>query len=227
MRKRISPTLSLREEPFFRDTNEAVLARIEPYVYSRDYEPRQIIYFPDDPCDYAYWVREGRVRITRVSRENRELTFCHLVSGDVFGEECLGDVARRNNYAEAMDATTLFLMRSDDFRRIAGEEAEFARSIARSTGRRLAQMEQLLCEMAFQSVRSRVAAGILRLYHRDAGGEEAILRVTHQELANLVGSTRETTTAVLHELREHGVIKIANRRLTVVNPIGLQNLAQE
>ena len=76
-------------------------------------------------------------------------------------------------------------------------------------------------------MRSRVAAGILRLYGSEERGDAPTLRVTHQELANLVGSTRETTTAVLHELRQQGVIDIANRRLTVVNLVGLRNIAQE
>ena len=155
--------LSLREEPFFRTMSDNLLARIEGYVFHREYEPRQIIYFPDDACDYVYWVREGRVRITRVSNDTRELTLRHLLPGDMFGEECLVDLPNRNAYAEAMLPTTLCLMRADDFRRVARQEAELSLRIAQRLCHRVMETEQVLSETVFKPIRNRAAAVLLRL----------------------------------------------------------------
>ena len=226
MKQKIRLALSLRDEPFFQGMSAESLARIESLVYHREYETRQIVFFPDDPCDYVYWVREGRLKITRVSGDGRELAFRHLLAGDILGEECLGGFARRSDYAEAMEPTVLCLMRADDFLRIAREDPEVASAVAERLAKRLKESEQVLAETVFNTVRSRIASGLLRLYRREYDQEGQELRVTHQEIANLVGSTRETTTAVLHSLREEGILEMSNRRLTVLDPVALEELAQ-
>jgi CRP/FNR family transcriptional regulator, cyclic AMP receptor protein len=218
--------LSLRDAPFFRDFDEALVERLEGFVYLREYEARQIVYFPDDQCDQVYWVRRGRVRVTRVSDDGRELTFRHLQAGDLFGEECLVGRPRREEYAEALVPGTLCIMRSDDFRRLMAAEPALALRVAEGLCRRTLEVEQVLSEAVFQSVRSRVAAGLLRLYRKEAQGPGTALNVTHQEIANLIGSTRETTTATLHALRSEGMVELANRRLTILDPDALEHAAR-
>ena len=218
--------LSLQEDTFFQRLESAVLLRLESLVYQRDYEARQIIYFPDDHCDQVYWVRRGRVRITRISDDGRELSFRHLTPGDFFGEECLIDRPKREDYAEAMAPTTLLLMRADDFVRSFDEEPGLSRAVAEGLCRRSLDIEQVLAETVFHSVRSRVAAGLLRLCRKENRHSPISLPVTHQEIANLIGSTRETTTATLHALRKDGLVALANRRLTVLDPIALEREAK-
>jgi len=217
--------LPLDEEPFFKGMSAAVLAKIETYVYHRAYEARQVVYFPDDPCDYVYWIREGRIRVTRVSGDGRELTFRHLGQGDMLGDECMTDRPKRNDYAEALEPTTLCLMRTDDFRRATREEAELAYAVAERLSRRVLEVEQILAEMVFSSVQKRVCATLLRLSRREETHRTVSLNITHQEMANLVGATRETVTVVLHELREEGVIELANRRLRIVDMAVLRQAA--
>lgn len=225
MKRKLRFALSLREEPFFRDLNETLLNRMEGYVFHRDYEPRQIIFFPDDPLDYVYWIREGRVKITRLSSDRRELTYRHLVPGDMFGEECLLNRAKRETYAEAMTTSVICLMRADDFRRIAREDVEIAYRTAQRLLLRVTDLEQTLTETVFQSVQQRIASCLIRLYRQTPKSDNNALRITHQEIASLVGSTRETTTALLHGLRETGVISLGNRRITVLDPAALERLA--
>lgn len=224
--RKIRLALSLREEPFLRGMSDHVVAKIETLVYHREYETRQIVYFPDDPCDFVYWMREGRIKVTRVSGDGRELTFRHLLPGDMLGEDCLGGGSKRNDYAEAMEPTILCLMRADDFCRIAREEPEFAFAVAERLARRVKECEHVLADTVFSPVRTRIASGLLRLYRRENNRVGNNLRVTHQEIANLVGSTRETTTAVLHLFREEGILEMANRRLTLLNPAALEEMSQ-
>lgn len=216
---------TLHEHPFFANFSQPLIKEIAGYVYHREYEPRQIVYFPDDACDHAYWVRDGRIKVTRVSGDGRELTFRHLLPGDMFGEECLGDAPRRNDYAEAMANTVLCLMRAADFRRLAREHAPFSHLLAVQLCRRTQETEQVLAEAVFSPVRSRVASGLLRLFRRECQAEGDAIRVTHHDVANLAGSTRETTTAVLHQLREEGLVRLANRRVIVLDPVALEHVA--
>ena len=226
MKTQMKHTLSLREAPFFRTMSAGFLARIEDYVYHREYAARQIVFFPDDSCDHVYWVREGRVKTTKVSGDRRELTLRYLLPGDVFGEECLIEQPKRDAYAEAMVPTVLCLMSAVDFRRTVRDEKEMGLVLAQRLCQRVHEVEQVLADTVFKAVRGRVASGLLRLYRHTPHEEGGPLRVTHQELADLVGSTRETTTSVLHGLQSEGVLKIANRRLTVLDPVALERAAR-
>jgi CRP/FNR family transcriptional regulator, cyclic AMP receptor protein len=226
MRNKMKLALSLDEEPFFAGMSGDLRARVQSFVYHRRYDTRQVVFFPNDDCAYVYWVREGRVKITRVSREHRELTFRHFFSGDIFGEECMDESIRRNDYAEALSPAVLCLMRAGDFRRFMREDAEFCFAVTARMNRRMKELEQVFAENVFNSVISRAAAMILRLY-RLQGSKEDEVPLTHQELANLIGATRETTTAMLHQLRGAGAIQIANRRLTIADHILLEHFAHE
>ena len=226
MKRHVRLSFSLREEPFFRSMSKDVISRIENCVYHHEYEGRQIIYFPDDLCDHVYWVHEGRVKVTRKSGDGRELSFRHLFPGDILGEECLVEKGKRGAYAEALTRAVLLLMRADDFRRIVRDEGEVSLLLARWLCERVRESEQVLAETVFKAVRSRVASGLLRLYRRAPEQDQGILPVTHQEIANLIGSTRETTTAMLHRLRREGIVSIGNRRLTVLDPIALEHAAR-
>jgi CRP-like cAMP-binding protein len=124
-----------------------------------------------------------------------------------------------------MEPTVLCLMRADDFRRIAREESEVSLKVAQRLCQRTAEIEQVFSETVFKTVRSRVASGLLRAYRRNPKTDGSALRLTHQEIASLIGSTRETTTAVLHGLRKQGILSLSNRRLIVLDPVGLEHAA--
>jgi len=120
----------------------------------------------------------------------------------------------------------LFLMRAGDFRRLVRQEGELSHVLAKWLCRRVTESEEVLAETVFQAVRGRVASGLLRLYRRAPARDKGMLEVTHQELANLIGSTRETTTATLHRLRHEGIVNIGNRRVTVLDPVALEHAAR-
>ncbi len=199
--------------------------QIEELIAFREYEPRQVIFFPNDPCDLVYWVHTGRVKVTRVGDQGRSLTFRHAMAGDLLGEECL--VARRchQDYAEALGPVVLGMLRSQDFRRLAREEVELCHAVAQALCRRTMDLEQVLADTIFVPVRRRIALGLLRLYRQEEVPTDGTLRVTHQEVANIAGTTRETATGVLHGLREEGLLELSNRRIIVVDPAGLERLS--
>lgn len=216
---------TLREIPFFAAMPSTLVARIEEFVEHRSYESRQMVYYPDDLCESVYWVRQGRVKVTRVSGDGRQLTYRHLFAGDILGEECLVGGDSRADYAEVREFTVLSCMQSEIFRQFATEESSFSMALASSLCHRVGEVEQILADTVFKSVRHRVASGLLRLYRRESCHHGSTLRVTHQEISSLAGSTRETTTSVLHTLREEGILKMANRRVTVLDVDALGRLA--
>ena len=232
IKKRAQLVLGIKDHPFFQSFSAELIARIEPFIQHRAYEPRQIIFFPDDACDFIYAVREGQVKISKhvkpggLSRGHREIRFRHLFAGDMFGEECLIERSKHGTYAEAVTPTVLSMMRASDFRRMAHSENELIMLVAQRVLGRVSEIEQVLTEALSQTVRCRIAAGLVRLHRKAPQQDSVTLRITHQEIASLVGSTRETTTAVLDEFREKGILSIANRRITVLDPAALERAAR-
>ncbi len=215
----------LDEERFFSGMSREVLERLNAFAYHRRYESRQIIYFPDDPSDYVYWVRTGRVKVMRTSESGREITFRHLFPGDMFGEECFVQRPRRDHYAEAVAPSLLTLLRGDDFARIMREELELCHLVAAHLCRRALETETTLTEFVFADVRTRVASRLWQLYCRQESSEKAPLAITHQEIASLVGAARETVTVTLHALREEGILELSNAQIRVLQPEELKRRA--
>mgnify|MGYP003640283504 CR=1 FL=1 len=219
-------TCMVRSEPFFSGLNQALQLEIDARVVLRSVPARHIVYFPGDDSESVYWVKSGRIKISRVSGDGRELTFRHFFTGGMFGEECMIEGERRANFSEALEPTELISLHADYFRTLLAREVDLALAVAQANCHRVREAEFVLSETVFRSVRGRIAAGLLRLYHQGSKQDRTI-RVTHQEMANLVGSTRETTTSVLHGLKNAGLLEMANRKVTVLDPEALSNLAQK
>jgi len=216
----------VRAEPFFQGLSSTLLDEIESRAELQSLPARHTVYFPGDPSDSVYWLRAGRVKVSRISSDGRELTFRHFFSGDMFGEDCMLEGERRRNYAQALEPVELIRLSAADFRMLLSKEIDLTLAVAHANCQRVNDVEYVLSETVFRSVRGRIAAGLLRLY-RQGDEQNRTIRVTHQEMANLVGSTRETTTSVLHGLREAGLLEMANRRVTVLDPEALARLAQQ
>ncbi|MBL7645098.1 MAG: Crp/Fnr family transcriptional regulator [Candidatus Hydrogenedentes bacterium] len=201
-------------------------ARLDGLTQFRECGVRESIYFPEDPCDSVYWIEVGRVKLSRVSPDGRVLSLRHHSTGDMFGEDCMSGWEQRCDHAESMEATRLRFMSAEAFRSVLDSDLEFARAVLERVSRRAREMDHLYAEAVFRPVRGRIAAGLLRLYQLERPVGRTI-RVTHQEVANLAGSTRETTTAVLHSLREAGVVETGNRRVTLLDLEALRKAAQQ
>ena len=226
MRTKARLALGLNEDPFFSLLSPEVRTRIEDFVHFRAYECRQIIYFADDVCDQVFWVREGRLRVTRVSDSKKELTYRHLFAGDMMGTECLIGATKRGTFGEALAASVLGIMLASDFLRILREENEFAFLVNRCLAERLSEVEQVLADTVFKTVRQRIASRLYRLYRHESRKTQYKVSVTHQELASLSGTARETTTTVLRGLQDDGILTIGNRQLTVIEPAALERAAR-
>ena len=133
---------------------------------------------------------------------------------------------QRCDHAESLEVSRLRWLAAGDFRSLLDGELEFTRAVLERLSQRAREMDQVYAESVLRPVRGRIVASLLRLY-RPEEPEGQTLRITHQEVANLAGSTRETTTSVLHGLREAGVVEIANRRVTVLDVEALRLLARQ
>jgi len=226
MSETISPPFQVDSGAFFAGLGANLCRKIRGMCDVRVFPARQTIYGQGDAVDGVYWITSGRVKVYHLSGDGREVTLRHVREGELFGEECLEPGELRFNHAETLEETTFTYMRAEDFRALVACDSAFALAVARQSLCRIRDAEYKFSDTVFHPVRRRIAAGLLDLYHQGDPGEKTI-RITHQEVANLVGSTRETTTSVLHTFRNAGVLEIANRRVTVLDPEALRDFAHQ
>jgi len=174
------------------------------------YRAGEIIYFPGDPSDTVYTQHRGRVRLSYVDDSGKRLTFGLIEPGQVFGETALAGEHTRRWTAEALCDSELCHIHRDDFLRFAQNNPKLALTVTRWVGERLVEIENKLEDLLFKEVPARLSRTLLRLAEQygEREGESVRIgfKITHEELAQLIGSTRETTSLALGELERAGVL---------------------
>lgn len=226
-------TWCISEVDIFRDLSEAEMDAIAAAAPMKTYSAGEILYSPQQPCEVLFILKRGRVRIFRVSADGRALTTAIVSPGTIFGEMVLLGQRMYDNFAEALDDVTVCVMSRADVHKYLLSDPRIAARITEILGRRLADLEQRLSDSVFKSVPQRIAATLTTLAARAdtpsgrlrPGTRHAQIALTHQQLAALAGTSRETTTKVLREFADGGLLRLARGRITVLDPGRLNDAA--
>ncbi len=180
------------------------------------------IFFPGDPSQQVYLLKEGRVKISRLSEEGREVTIALLEPGEIFGElEVLGD-APRDTLAEALDDSKVCVVRKDLFLHMLSQKPELSFRLTKLIGFRMRKIESRVEDLVFKDVPARLAHLLLDLakkYGKETPeGISLKIKITHQEIANLIGSIRETVSAILGDFKREGWIAFEGRQIKLLKP---------
>ena len=220
----------LAEIDIYRDLHQDEIDLINEHAPMKTCLRGEMLFTPEQPVETLFMLKTGQVRIFRVSEDGRSLTTAMVGPGTVFGEMVLLGQRMHGQYAEAVEDTMLCLMSREDVQKFLMGNAKVAARIAELLGERLFEMEQRLSDTVFKAVPQRVAGTLHTLagkeYRRGLAGRALTVRITHEQLAALVGTSRETTTKVLGELADAGVVKLGRGRITVVRPLGLKEAAE-
>ncbi|MBI3970557.1 MAG: Crp/Fnr family transcriptional regulator [Chloroflexi bacterium] len=199
---------------------------VDRITVAMDYPRHSLIYLADEPGERVYVLKYGRVRLYRVGEDGREVTLALLDAGDVFGEEVLAGEVRRT-CAEALEPAHVCSLRGQDFVELMRQRPEVAiealRLIAKHSMRAQGQVEQL----AGRSVARRIAGLLVELAARQGSGQGSGRAgsvgpvgpvalgqgLTHQVMASMVGTARQTFTTELGRLVELGHVERTGRRL--------------
>jgi CRP/FNR family transcriptional regulator len=185
-----------------------------------------LAYAPGDRADAVYFVRGGRIKIVRTNAAGGEVIVGIRTEGDIFGElTWLADIDNRlrKTSAVAIEASSVDRVAADDFSELLHADGEVARAFARGVTRRLAATEQELTELTGKSVPGRLidVLGRLALSHgiEEPDGSLRIgMNLTHKDLADLIGTSRETLTKELAVLVDVGLLRVAHKTVTLVQP---------
>lgn len=175
----------------------------------------RVFYRPEEPGEVLFILKEGRVQLYRISPEGKKLVITTLGPHTLFGEMALLGTKMHNTFAEAVDDCLICIMSRTDLERLILSKPQVALRILEITGQRLQEAEESLESMAFKGIPARLANLLLRL--SDEQESDVVTGLTHQDLAESVGTYRETATQVLNDLKSQGLIEIGRKRIKLLD----------
>jgi CRP-like cAMP-binding protein len=190
-------------------------------VAERRFRAGDTIFSPGDPDGQLYSLLGGVVRLYKIHGEYKEATVALLKDGGVFGELSLEEGPWQSVFAEALTDVSVVVVRKSILAEHIKRRPEFAAKLLFSFSERLKQSDEVIDSLLDREVSARLATLLSNLGDRfgEAGGSGTIIdmRLTHQDLANMICSTREAVSKVMSEFQRDGVIETRNRRI-IVNP---------
>jgi len=209
-----------RQEIFFKTATKDLewLAQISHFEAT----PKgSILYLPGDLAEDIFILKQGRIRISRISSEGKQITLALLEAPTLFGELALiNDGTPHESMAETLEETYLCKISRQNFESFLARHPEVNLRVMKLVGQRLRQIENKLEDLVFMSVEQRLQKLLLKLaleYGRKTQEGTLInLRITHEELGHLINATRPTITELLRKFENQSLIKVIKRKILVL-----------
>jgi CRP-like cAMP-binding protein len=209
----------LRSVPLFSELSDADITSLSRLAARRRYPKDTVVFFENDEGDFFFTIVEGRIKVTILGDDGREIILSVLGQGDFFGEMALLDNEPRSATAIAVEDTELLSLHRTDFQNTFGQNPTISLALIRILTARLRRANQQISTLALLDVYGRVARVILEMAREEGrrlkDGRIAFRRATHQEIANRIGTTRETVTRMLKDLERQGLVRIEGREIVL------------
>lgn len=170
-----------------------------------------LIFSPGKPIEALFLLKKGQVRLYKINQSGKQFTVDILVDGNIFGETSTLSLTDDDTYAEAMTDTYLCMISKSEFETFIEKNPKIAIKLINILSTRLKELYSLSEKIALGDVRYRIIYLLLKLSEktgkRKNEWQTIEMKITHQDVANMVGSTRETTSAIMSQLKKEGYIK--------------------
>ena len=192
------------------------------------YRKHEPICFPGQPADTVYLLKQGRVKISRVNEKGQEATICLLEPGEIFGEVEAMDGTLRETLVQALEPVLVCEITRENFLRFLDRCPAVGIHLLKKIGGRLRDIESKFGDLVFQNAPARLAKLLLQLGEsmgdRDQDRIRLNVRLTHQNLANLIGTSRETVSALLSQFQRQGLLIQDRRQICLLDTDALANI---
>ena len=183
------------------------------------FDANQYVYLPEEPAKKIFLINSGRIKIGTYGADGKEVTKAILTPGEVFGELALVNDGSRRDFAYSLESTSLCVLEKSDLQNMLRERSELQLFFMRLIGNRTLQLEQRLENLMFKTSRSRIVEFLHELATsrgRAVGYEREVRNMlTHKEIADLTGTSRQTVNAVLNDLRRQNILTFDRKRMLV------------
>jgi CRP/FNR family cyclic AMP-dependent transcriptional regulator len=208
---------SLRAIPLFSSVKDSDLDAIASLVIERRFPKHKTIVEEGLPGDYMYIIRQGRVSVSKLSDDGREKILEFLDAGDFFGEMSLLDNAPRSASVRTLSETRILALSRKDFLHVLGRSPDLAMAVIQELTRRLRQIDEQASSLSFQRVKERTVGLLQRLAKEEShrAGRRVTPPLTHQQIADMIGTSRETVTRALKGLKQRGWLEQEGKKYLV------------
>jgi CRP/FNR family cyclic AMP-dependent transcriptional regulator len=209
----------LKQNRLFADASDAGIENCAHLFTMRVVPKKTMIFDQGDPGRVVFLVKTGTVKIARLTPEGREVTVAILGAGDIFGEETLFDGAARTTVAVTMDDALVCTARADDLFGLLARSPQLALNVAKILSERLGDASATMEDLAYAKIPDRLMHLFRRLAvehgNTSADGVTIDVRLTHADIASLIGSTRETVSLELSHLVRAGRLRLDGKAFVV------------
>jgi CRP-like cAMP-binding protein len=196
------------------------LDALEAASRMRQFPAKAPIYLPVDEANGVFLLPEGRVKLCSLTPEGKQSILTFIEPGELFGELALFEDGNREEYAETTKRSMVILIPTEVLRATVARTPHLSMGISRLVGLRRRRIERRLKYLLFRSNRERLIHLLLELAEHygkmDPDGHVMLgIRLSHQDLASIIGSTRESVTVILGQLQAEGFVTLGRRRITI------------
>ena len=211
----------LQNLPLFGELEEKEQMEIWTHVVTRSYKKSNIILFEEDPGDSLFIIKEGKVKITRLSEEGKEVILSILGEGEFFGEMSLLDGESRSANVIALSDCEVFVLKRDKFLNILKTTPQIAITLLEELAHRIRMSDQQIEYLSLADAENKVAMTILRIAEESGTfkmGQVSIEELPmQQDMANMSGTSRETISRMLSDFTEKGYIERKGKKLIILD----------
>src|SRR6266705_1059474 len=212
-------TVYLKQVPLFADLADEDIRALMTIARKRTFRSGEVIFHRDDPGQVLYVIKEGKVKIYLISPDGQEISLVVFGKGECFGEFAILDDFPRSANAIALEKVECYTLQRSDFHNAIMKNPKIAIQVLEVLSKRLRSTDQMIEDLIFLDVYGRVAKKLLEL--ADAHGakvEDGIridVRLTQQELASMVGASRESVNKVMGYFTEKNFLSTDKHRITL------------
>jgi CRP/FNR family transcriptional regulator, cyclic AMP receptor protein len=209
----------LRTVPIFSELSDEDISSLARLALRKRYPKDTVVFFENEEGDFFFTILEGRIKVTILGDDGREVILSLLGPGDFFGEMALLDNEPRSATAIAVEESELLSLHRNDFQSVLNDNRSITSALIRVLSARLRRANHQISTLALLDVYGRVARVIVDMAREEGkrlrDGRIAFRRATHQEIANRIGTTRETVTRMLKDLERQGLIHVEGKEIVV------------
>jgi CRP-like cAMP-binding protein len=218
----------LEQINLFRDLSKEDLERVDRVSTMKSMEKGKYIYFPEDPSNVVFLLKRGRVKIGTFSEDGKEIIKAILEPGEIFGELAITGQEKRSDFAQALDADVrICAISKEEMISMLSQNPRLSFELTLHIGDRINKMERRFENLVFKDARQRIIDFVVdsaRTKGMKIGyGYKLKHELTHQDMANLTATSRQTVTITLNELKEKGLINFDRKSILIHHIEDLEN----
>ena len=211
----------LQSVSIFWDLNEDELGHIADKMVAKHFENGNYIFLEDSEGEQCFFVLEGSVKVTRLSKDGREVILAMLNEGDFFGEMSLLDGESRSANVIALEKTKVLTLDRNDFIAVVNDYPQIAVQLLKELARRLRKSDRHIASLSLSDAEKRIALCIIRFADEQGviqNGKVSIPKTPiQQDIANMAGTSRETVSRALGLLEKEDLIERNGRELIILD----------